>query len=564
MRLPSSLAAAVLLACLAPLSVAQDAPPSRPALVAPNLESISLKDVRQDVYFMASDEMGGRDTLSPESRMTAHYVKTRMQLAGLKAAGEKGTWYQEVGLRYSKWEGSPSLSITGPGGVRALTYAKDFVGANGPGGAAELKEVPVAFAGYAINEPTRNYNDLEGLDLKGKLALVMRYEPTGWRQGGRRNPFSRSSFLQTKEQQCRAAGALGILLVTGPESLGGTDNRRDLPSPDGAEKSPPLELDLAGARDESASFPFLHITLDTADAILGAEGALKKLQQEFDAGNFAGRPALADVRANLSMKTTAVSRTCPNVLGKIEGDLDEWIIFGAHHDHLGQGYFGSRSPNKAGEIHNGADDNASGVSAILEIAEAFATSGRKPRRSMLFITFTGEEKGLLGSQWYVKHPVVPHNKVVAMLNIDMLGRLNNNEIGMQGTGASKFLMRHCQDAAPLFPELKITMTTRAPIPASDHWPFFSEAGIPVLFPMGAIPPEMHTTLDDPETIKYDGIVLGARYMAEIAWRISQDPGYADYVGPVKTAVGPDGKPRDPSAPAPRKSGEAQEEGFSRK
>lgn len=563
MKPRAPLAALALLAALCPLTIAQDATPARPALSAPNLDSISLRDVRQDVYFMASDEMGGRDTLSAHARATAAYIKSRMQQAGLKPAGEKGGWYQEVGLRYNKWDGTPGLSLTTSAGTTALEYGKDFVGANGPGGAAEFKDVPVVFAGYAINESTRGYNDIEGLDLKGKLALVLRYEPTPWRRGGGRNPFSRASFLQTKEQLCKSAGAVGILLVTGPESVGGSDNRRDLPSPDGSEKSPPLELDLAAAKNAPASFPFMHITVDAADRMLGGEGTLKKLQAEFDQGNFAGRPAMEGVKATLAMKATAISSTCPNVLGRIDGQVDEWIVFGAHHDHLGQGYFGSRSPNKAGEIHNGADDNASGVAAILEIAEAFATSGRKPRRGMLFITFTGEEKGLLGSQWWVRHPTIPHNKVVAMINIDMLGRLTNNEIGMQGTGVSKFLLKHCQEAAPLFPELKVTMTTRSPIPASDHWPFYSEAGIPVLFPMGAIPPEMHTNLDDPETIKYDGIVLGARYMAEIAWRISEDPGYADCVSPVKTAIGPDGKPRDPSVPLPKDPKKEQEEGFSR-
>lgn len=554
-----AMTALALLGCVTGLAVAQD---TGPAAMAPNLESITIKDIKQDVYFMASDEMGGRDTLSVESRLTAAYVKSRMQQAGLKPAGEKGTWYQEVGLRYEKWESAPTLSVTTGGGEKKLEYGKDFVGANGPGGAADIKAAPVAFAGYAINEQTRNYNDIDGLDLKGKLALVLRYEPTSWRQGGRRNPFSRASFLQSKEQLCKAAGAVGILLVTGPESLGGSDNRRDLPDPAGAEKSPPLELDLpAAAGAPEQSFPFLHVTISAADAMLGGEGSLKKLQQEFDQANFANRPAMSDVKADLTMKATAVSRTCPNVLGKIEGELDEWILFGAHHDHLGQGYFGSRSPNKAGEVHNGADDNASGVSAILEVAEAFASSGRKPRRSMLFITFTGEEKGLLGSEWYVRHPLIPHNKVVAMINIDMLGRLTNNEIEMQGTGASKFLTRHCSEAAPLFPELKVKMGTRAPIPASDHWPFFSQAGVPVLFPMGAIPAEMHTNLDDPETIKYDGIQLGAKYMAEIAWRISEDKGYADCVSPVKGAIGPDGNPRDPAAPKPKDPNKEQEEGF---
>jgi len=556
-----TLAAISALAAVSVLSLAQE----KPVFMAPNLDTITLADIKKDVYFLASDEMGGRETLSEHAKVSAGYVRARMQAAGLKPAGENGTWYQEVGLRYNTWDGTPALSFKTASGETKLEYGKDFVSTGGPGESVELASTPLAFAGYAVKDDAHSYDDLSGLDLKGKIAVVLRYEPTPWRVGGRRNPFSRSAFLQTKQQLCQQAGAVGILLVTGPEGMGASDNRRDLQNPGAEDKSPPLELDEKAAGEAEPAFPFLHLSIGAADKLLGSEGALKKLQQEFDQGDFKNRPDMKGATASLSLKSTAVRRTDSNVAGKLEGETDEWIIFGAHHDHLGLGYFGSRDADKGmGQVHNGADDNASGVATVLEIAEAMAASGKKPRRSMLFMTFTGEEKGLLGSAWYVQHPLVPNNKVVAMINIDMLGRLKDNEIEMQGTASSKFLRKHCEAAAPLFPELKIKMSTRAPIPASDHWPFFSEAGIPVIFPMGAIPAEMHTALDDPETIQYEGILYGARYLAEIGWRISQDKDYADYTGPVKNSIGPNGLPRDPTAPKPKDPNEEKEEGFSGK
>ncbi|MBX3459826.1 MAG: M20/M25/M40 family metallo-hydrolase [Planctomycetes bacterium] len=538
-------------------AVANDSP--RP--LAPNIDSITLHDLKGDVYFLAGDEMRGRETCQPEALITAAYVRTRMERAGVKPAGENGTWYQTVKLAHREWEEKPSISYTRAGSTVKLAYEQDFVATEGASVNAQLKDAEVAFAGYAVNDTQRAYNDIEGIDLRGKVALIMRYEPTPWRVGGRRNPFSRSANLNTKEALLREAGAAAILMVTGPESLGATDNRMSLPSPKAAEMSPPLYL--AGTGRSSSALPFFHVSLEAADALLGGDGKLLEAQKAFDQGEFKARPDLSKLRVSIDARSREVVRECRNVAGKVEGELDEWIIFGAHHDHLGNGYFGSRSPDKMGEIHNGADDNASGVATVLEIAEALAQSGVKPRRGFLFLTFTGEEKGLLGSRWYCENPLVPHHKAIAMINIDMIGRIPNKRLQLQGTASSSLLDKVCREAAPLFPDIEFTFSDRPPMAASDHWPFYSAAGMPVVFPFGGTNAEMHTTLDDPETINYRDMVPAVKCLYEIAWRLSLEPAIPDYIGPVKGATGPDGKPRNPAEKPAAKPEAEREEEFSR-
>lgn len=550
--------AAAGLALAGGLCIADETPKPR----APNMDSITLKDIKRDVYFLASDEMAGRDTATAESRIASGYVKTRMEQAGVKPAGEKDGWFQEVRFRYFQWDGKPTLTVKVGDQNSEQAYEKDFIGAEGPGESCEIKDAPLAFAGYAINDQQRKYNDLEGVDLKGKIALVLRYEPSPWAREGRRGP-GRGAGLRNKANQCRRAGAVGMLVVTGPASLGASDDRRDLPSPGNTEKSPPLRLDLpvtpASAGEPARTpFPMFHITVNLADKLLGAEGKLKGLQAEFDQGKFESRPDLKDTTASIALKSIPVTKTDRNVTGMIQGEVDEWIILGGHHDHLGLGYFGSNDKaENQGKVHNGADDNATGVSTILEIAEAIATSGKKPRRSLLFMTFTGEEKGLLGANWYVRHPLIPHNKVVAMINIDMIGRITDKKYTMEGAGACPLLDRLCKEAAPLFPQVNFPTTKRI-IPASDHWPFYSLAGVPVVFPFDNENKGIyHTTQDDPETINYDDMLVAVKMVYEVLWRLSEHKGYATYSGPVKGSIGPDGKLRNPKEAEPEKPKEAE-------
>lgn len=560
------------LAALNSLAVAQDAP----KLTAPNLDTISVDDLKGDVYFLASDEMRGRETIQPESDIASAYIANRFRKAGLKPAGEDGGWYQNVQFAYTEMLEKPSLKVFDNGADKPsleLKYGEDF--ASFGGGAASLAKAPLVFAGYAITDKSKNWDDFADLDAKGKIALILRYEPSSWRSA---RGWSRNAFLETKMAQLRKAGVLGAIMVTGPASTNGLDNWSSAKGPTPEELSPPLTLADDPQELDGAELPFYMASVSAIDRLLGGEGKLKELQEALDKGerklDFAGRSM------SMEAKTKRVVKTGRNVCARIEGQTDEWVVLGGHYDHIGLGYFGAQDARTAmGKIHNGADDNASGTSAIMEIAEAFAKAG-KPKRSFLFIAFTGEEKGLLGSEWYGRHPLVPHEKMLAMINIDMIGRVKNARLEMYGTNSSAALSRHVHAAEPFFPALKLKYNEGPIGPVSDMWSFYKH-GVPVLFPFSGYNNEMHSAIDDPETINYEALCDATRLVAEVAWRLSETDEIPDYKGTAKEAKdakGPDGRYRiprkdEPEPPKkevpkkdpPKKDGkdEEQEEKFSR-
>ncbi|GIK52211.1 MAG: hypothetical protein BroJett014_11840 [Planctomycetota bacterium] len=539
----------VALCCLVQAPGAQDA--AKASLTAPNLESITVGDLKGDVYFLASDEMRGRDTAKPESDIASAYIASRFRKAGALPAGDNGSYFQDVQFAYHEFVEPPVLKLydsQNAGTAVQLKYGQDFSTAAG-------KPMPVAkcevvFAGYAVTDAARGWDDLGGLDIRGKAALILRYEPTGWRSGSSMRGWSRNSYLETKAALLRKAGAAAVLMVTGPASTGGIDNWVPLGNSEINSESPPLALADEPEQQTGLGLPFFSASVKAADQILGEEGALKRLQEALDKGDRKAMPDLSSRRLEFDVKTRQVFKSGRNVIAKVEGDLDEWVVLGGHYDHIGLGYFGATDARTAiGKVHNGADDNASGTSAILEIAEAFAGQ-RKPRRSFLFIAFTGEEKGLLGSAWYARHPVVPHEKTLAMINIDMIGRVKNRRLEMHGMASSKALAQHVRDCAPLFPELSLKFNEQPVGPVSDMWAFY-QAGVPVLFPFSGYNEEMHSIKDRPETINYEGLSQATRLVAEIAWRVSETQAYPDYRGTNKDAIGPDGQYRIPRPNQPK-------------
>jgi hypothetical protein len=560
------------LAALGNVAIAEDAP----AAIAPNLETITVDDLKGDVYFLASDEMRGRETIAPESDIAAAYIANRFRKAGLKPAGEDGGWYQNVQFAYSEMVEKPSIKIFDKVSDKAsleLKYGEDFADAAVPG--STLHALPAAalvFAGYAITDKNKKWDDFANIDAKGKIALILRYEPNEWRSA---RGWSRNAFLETKLALLKKAGAVGVLMVTGPLSPNAMDNwsfAGNKPAPE--EISPPLTLaDITEA--ENDGIPFLVATTNAIARLLGGDDKLKELQQSLDKGegklDFGGRTAA------INMKSKRTVKTGRNVCAKIEGQTDEWVVLGGHYDHIGLGYFGAQDARTAmGQIHNGADDNASGTSAIMEIAEAFAKHG-KPKRSFLFISFTGEEKGLLGSEWYGRHPLVALEKMLTMINIDMIGRVKSQRLEMYGTNSSAALSKHVHAAEPLFPALKLKYIEGPVGPVSDMWAFYKR-GVPVLFPFSGYNNEMHSAIDDPETINYEALCDATKLIAEIAWRVSETDAIPDYKGnnkEAKDAKGPDGRyriprkdepaPETPKKDPPKKDGkdEEQEEQYSR-
>ncbi|MBP9892285.1 MAG: M28 family peptidase, partial [Planctomycetes bacterium] len=499
------------------------------------------------------------------------YIANRFRKAGLKPAGEDGGWYQNVKFAYTEFTEKPTIKVFEPAGARPaleLVYGQDFSALEGA--ASSVPSAPLAFAGYAITDKAKNWDDFANVDLKGKVALVFRFEPTSM---SNTRGWSRNAFVETKKSLLKKAGAVAAIMVTGPGSTNGTDNWVVSKGPGPEELSPPLTL-ADSETTGKVDLPFFMASLKAIDRLLGGEGKTKQLQDALDDGertlDFKGRTVSVEAKAQRVVKTSR------NVLGKIEGQSDEWVVLGGHYDHIGLGYFGATDARTGmGQVHNGADDNASGTSAIMEIAEAFAKHG-KPRRNFLFIAFTGEEKGLLGSEWYARYPLVPHEQTLAMINIDMIGRVKYQRLEMHGMASSAALSRHVRAVEPLFPALKLKLIEQPVGPVSDMWAFY-KAGVPVLFPFSGYNAEMHSAKDDPETINYEGLRDAAQLVAEIAWRVSESDEIPDYKGINKEAKGPDGRyrvprkdepaPETPRKPEPKKEApgkdEEQEEEFSR-
>ncbi len=341
----------------------------------------------------------------------------------------------------------------------------------------------VVFAGYGITAsgPGWSYDDYENINATGKVVIVLRKEP---QQADSKSPFdgqstSNYSLFATKLKNAKAHGAKAMLLVNDSVSVSAgegaeTANTDALP-----------EYDAAGKPNGRYPLPTIFITRQIAEQLLQMHSPtlrLLEIERSIDADFKSQSIELVGVRAAGKVDLTQQQVKTANVIASLEGRgnlANEAIVIGAHYDHVGMGEYGSLAPGVTA-IHNGADDNASGTAALLELAKRFgAHASNKPEnyRRIILIAFSGEERGLLGSKYYVKHPVHELSKTAAMINMDMIGRLGENRVIVYGTGSSpNFSEVVNQFATP------VGLTTDLQMPAmgpSDHQPFF-EAGIPVL------------------------------------------------------------------------------------
>jgi len=435
---------------------------------------------------------------------------------GLKPLGlPEGSWFQPfTSPRGTRVMPTTSLAAIDAGGkTTVFKLAKDFtpidVSAKGRVSGA------VAFAGYGISAPDMDYDDYEGLDVKGRVVVVLRRAPR-W-QDKRKSPFAPQSVMmrvgtfKAKADTAAAHGAAALIVINDPASTSRSDD--DLRQPGGS---------------VTGKLPVLHMTW-SAGKRLGARLGVpfSRRQRAIDARFTPHSERVEGVRIDLFADLVPDERKMKNVLGLLEpggavttGDgagVNDTIVIGAHYDHVGLGRFGSLS-GATGKIHNGADDNASGTTALLEIAGRLVSRRAELRRRILFIAFSGEELGLLGSKHYVRNPRIPLSDSYAMLNLDMVGRLNKNHLFVGGTGTS-----------PIWPEMlerlnktvgKFDLTSwpggKAP---SDHSSFY-EGDLPVLFFFTGLHGDYHRPSDDPKTLNYRGHERVARFAAAVAFELA--------------------------------------------
>jgi hypothetical protein len=482
------------------------------------LQSIRADALKGHVYFLASDEMAGRDSLSHEGRIAAQYIAGFYHRYQLKPVGDGGTYFQNFPMveahidRNTSYLRARITPAAAGGGTSTRDYAfgPDFT--MGRQGSAEVSvNAPLVFAGYGISAPEYQYDDFAGANVAGKVVMVLNHEP----QEG--NPHSRfmggfntvHAYNFWKPEVIRQRGAVAILMVQEgtthrpPRKASGPTNaqiRTDRPAH--TLTSPYMDL------------PLFNISRRVADELLASTGkAIDQLEGEINAS---GAPRSipvpgVSVEARRAITDRRVVQT-RNVVGVIEGSdpvlKSEYVLVTGHYDHVGQ---------KDQFIYHGADDNASATAAVLAIAEAFRALAAPPKRSIMFLVFEAEEDGLLGAFHYVANPIVPLEKTVAVLNMDMIGRDedsatwnthaadNVNAVNLVGTLYSPD-MRKVVEAENRAIGLKLDYKTDADdregwFSRSDHYPF-AVKGVPIAFFNTGEHPDYHTANDTWDRINY--------------------------------------------------------------
>ena len=433
------------LALLAPTALAQTA--AKPFV--PDAERL-----RAHVTYLASDKLEGRRTGTSGADEAARYVAEEFKRLGLAPGSSNLFTITTQAGRKSTTVVTPSYSQSfpyvaavelGKGNALALTGAAPGydpetlilrVGEDwmplGFSSNAKVEGASVVFVGYGITDAAQNYDDYKGASAAGKFALALSGTPDG---DGPHSRFTRAGELRFKAAAARAAGATALVVVSGEENF-----RED--------RLTRLAYDNSGG---DAGLPVVLISRQSAARLLGLQttaalaefekGVRERRSSSAGGAGADGAGQAASERVRISLTTDVVRKNAPaaNVVGVLEGSdarlKNETIVIGAHYDHLGRGGEGSLA-EREGEIHHGADDNASGTAALLELARLLSNERALMRRTVVFVAFGGEEEGLVGSSFYVQHPVRPLEQTVAMLNMDMIGRLREGALSVGGVGTA--------------------------------------------------------------------------------------------------------------------------------
>ena len=458
------------------------------------------------VRYLASDKLMGRDVDTPGIQLARDYIAQEFNKYGLFPGGRDGSYFQEVDVVTEvrvKKESNFSLEKHSP-----LVLNEDWI----PLGFSHSGSIEgeLVFVGYGITDKNFGFDDYAGVDVKGKIVLVLRYEPPPKNE---KSPFrhyprySHHAELRTKAANAHSHGAIGMILLNLDPSRKGKKElisiNRSLMQIDGT---------LIAAQ----------VKYQNMEKWLQAEGVyLHELKEKIDREEKPASSHLPGLRASLSVSLEKKIKKSDNVVGILTGSdpllKKENIVIGAHYDHVGLGHFGTPDSNYEGQIHNGADDNASGTAVILKLAERLSRLPNRLPRSIIFIAFTGEERGLYGSRYYVSHPHSPMESTKAMLNLDMVGRIKDNRITVGGIGTAKEFSDLITEAAHSV-GLEIARFRRE-IGRSDHRSFY-ERNIPVLHFFTGLHKDYHRPTDDWEKLNIEGLAKVSHLVLAIAGKLA--------------------------------------------
>lgn len=469
---------------------------------------IEEKDIYFHLKYIASDELEGRRAGTRGAELASDYIAKQFKKFGLKPAGDKGTYFQYFDFVSDvKLGDSNFVSFKINKDEIKLNFKSDFV----PLSFSESGKIKgdVIFAGYGITAPEQNYDDYNGIDVQGKIVMLLKGTPDGYKA---HSPFEKYLPLRYKVSNAQSKGAIGIIFVD-PFS----------------EKFEKFTYDYSAGK---AGIPIIEVKNSIIDNILKTCGydfklydIVKRIYDSMKPNSFTINNLSVEIQTDVRYVKSKVA----NVIGYIEGSnpelKNEYIIIGAHYDHLGWGGQGSLVPDTVA-IHNGADDNGSGTAGLLELAEYLSHNRKNLNRTLVFIAFTAEEEGTIGSGFYVKNPVFPLENTIAMINMDMIGRLKEDKLTIYGTGTSPVWNDIIEKLNSEFKfNLNLVKDGYGP---SDHAQFYSK-NIPVLHFFTGIHSDYHKPSDDYDKINYQGQKRILDFIAKLIFELDKAKGKPQFV-----------------------------------
>jgi hypothetical protein len=482
--------------------------------------------MRRDIDFLASDACEGRGVTTKGINLAADYIANEFKKAGLKPAGKDGSYFQPFTMNSGARLRPPnSFALHGPLGQSVEARRGWDFQVLGLASAGRVT-APVVFVGYGATAKDIDYDDYKGQNVAGKLVLVLRQVP---RATNPSLPFDgRSSgyhaALATKLKNAEDHQAAGVLFVSDRDKAGETDRLMDF-------------YDTAFAA--GSKLPAIHVKRELADRMLQASlgVGLRDLEADIDRDLKPRSAPLAGWTATVETTVNREATAVKNVVGVLEGSgplAKETVVVGAHYDHLGYGMFFSLSQDQKGKaIHHGADDNGSGTTTLIELARRFGQQAN-PRtgRRLVFIAFSGEESGLLGSAYYCQHPLFPLASTAAMVNMDMVGRLRpdketqKEKLIVYGTGSAKTFDKLIDAANEKFGfRIQKVPTGMGP---SDQMSFYLK-NIPVYFFFTDLHPDYHRPSDTADKINIPGMAKIADLVQLVTEQLQSMPERPQFV-----------------------------------
>ncbi len=481
------------------------------ALVAAATD-VDPKLYQADVNYLASEQLRGRGNGTPELEKAAAFIEGKFKEFGLKPLN--GGYLQAFPVTTNAKLGPNNhLKLQEGKQAESLRFPDDFVPI--VFSSAGKLHAQVVFAGFGVTSKDANYDDYAGIDAKGKWVLVLRHEP----QESRHTPHAQFS---SKVSNAKMHGAAGVLLIN--------DTALHPGDPDA------LARFAGGEGDSDLGVPFLQVKADAVRPWFQQAGKdLDRIETEIDKQMKPQSFAVPNtVQADAAVDIQREVKTVHNVVGYLPGATDEYVIVGAHYDHLGMGGAFSLKPD-AVAIHPGADDNASGTAGVIELARWFSHQP-KQKRGIIFMTFAGEELGLFGSAYYVAHPELPLDRAVAMVNMDMIGRIRQGKVYIGGVGTGSTFREMLDRITPKY-GLKIDYAESDHGSSSDHTSF-NVGKVPALFFFSGLHADYHKPSDTADKIDSPDAAKLLDLVAEVVDTLRETDSRPQYIRVAPPSPGP--------------------------